>query len=160
LLVSIRAPTWGATIYKAHSNPTNLFQSMLPRGERQSRTAFRCSAGHQGQSRRDWRPAAAAEDASSIKLSLQAWRALQTEADRLGTSAGRLARLIVETVARDNLVSAVIDTPGASAQEGNSRRAGSSSSGSTTTTAIVSGHVRAVSGHVRAAPGRNTFRPR
>jgi hypothetical protein len=46
-----------------------------------------------------------------IKLSLQAWCALQTEADRLGTSAGRLARLIIETVARDRLFSAVIDAP-------------------------------------------------
>ena len=46
-----------------------------------------------------------------IKLSVQAWRALQTEADRLGTSAGRLARLVVETVARDRLFSAVIDAP-------------------------------------------------
>jgi hypothetical protein len=44
-----------------------------------------------------------------IKLSLQAWRALQTEADRLGTSAGRLARLVIETVARDRLFSAAID---------------------------------------------------
>jgi hypothetical protein len=46
-----------------------------------------------------------------IKLSVQAWRALQTEADRLGTSAGRLARLVIETVARDRLFSAVIDVP-------------------------------------------------
>ena len=46
-----------------------------------------------------------------IKLSFRAWRALQTEADRLGTSAGRLARLVVETVARDRLFSAVIDAP-------------------------------------------------
>ena len=46
-----------------------------------------------------------------IKLSVQAWRALQTEADRLGTSAGRLARLVIETVARDRLFSAVIDAP-------------------------------------------------
>ena len=46
-----------------------------------------------------------------IKLSLQAWRALQIEADRLGTSAGRLARLVIETVARDRLFSAVIDAP-------------------------------------------------
>jgi hypothetical protein len=46
-----------------------------------------------------------------IKLSLQAWRALQTEADRLGTSAGRPARLVVETVARNRLFSAVIDAP-------------------------------------------------
>jgi hypothetical protein len=46
-----------------------------------------------------------------IKLSLQAWRVLQTEADRLGTSAGRLARLVVEVVARDRLFSAVIDAP-------------------------------------------------
>ena len=50
-------------------------------------------------------------DHRRIKLSTQAWRALQTEADRLGTSAGRLARLVVETVARDKLVSAVIDAP-------------------------------------------------
>jgi len=33
-----------------------------------------------------------------IKLSTQAWRALQAEADRLGMSAGRLARLVIETV--------------------------------------------------------------
>jgi hypothetical protein len=46
-----------------------------------------------------------------IKLSLQAWRALQTEADRLGTSAGRLARLVIETVGRDGPFSAVIDAP-------------------------------------------------
>ena len=46
-----------------------------------------------------------------IKLSLPARRALQTEADRLGTSAGRLARLIVETVARDKLIGAVLDVP-------------------------------------------------
>jgi hypothetical protein len=50
-------------------------------------------------------------DHRRIKLSVQAWRALQTEADRLGTSAGRLARLVVETVARDRLFSAVIDAP-------------------------------------------------
>ena len=50
-------------------------------------------------------------DHRRIKLSVQAWRALQTEADRLGTSAGRLARLVIETVARDDLVSAVIDAP-------------------------------------------------
>jgi hypothetical protein len=46
-----------------------------------------------------------------IKLSLQAWHALQTEADRLGTSAAQLARLVVETVVRDRLFSAVIDAP-------------------------------------------------
>jgi len=34
-----------------------------------------------------------------------------TEADQLGTSAGRLARLVIETVARDRLFSAVIDAP-------------------------------------------------
>ena len=50
-------------------------------------------------------------DHRRIKLSVQAWRALQTEADRLGTSAARLARLVVETVARDRLFSAVIDAP-------------------------------------------------
>jgi hypothetical protein len=48
-------------------------------------------------------------DHRRIKLSVQAWRALQAEADRLGTSAGRLARLVIETVARDKLFGAVID---------------------------------------------------
>jgi hypothetical protein len=37
-----------------------------------------------------------------VKLSLQAWRALQTEADRLGTSAGRLARSIHFKLAETN----------------------------------------------------------
>jgi hypothetical protein len=46
-----------------------------------------------------------------IKLSVRAWRALQIEADRIGTSAGRLARLIVETVAKDCLFGAVLDVP-------------------------------------------------
>src|SRR6516162_2384634 len=75
-------------------------------------------------------------DHRRIKLSVQAWRALQTEADRLGTSAGRLARLVIETVARDRLFSAVIDAPVPQPKK-RARR-----SCSTATTAIVSERIR------------------
>jgi hypothetical protein len=50
-------------------------------------------------------------DHRRIKLSPAAWRALEVEADRLGTSPGRLARLCIEAAARDHLVTAIIDAP-------------------------------------------------
>jgi hypothetical protein len=46
-----------------------------------------------------------------IRLSVRTWQILQTEADRIGTSAGRLARLVIETVAKDRLFGAVLDVP-------------------------------------------------
>jgi hypothetical protein len=50
-------------------------------------------------------------DHRRIRLSTDAWGALEVEATRLGCSASRLARLCIEAVCRDGLFAAVIDAP-------------------------------------------------
>ncbi len=46
-----------------------------------------------------------------IKVPLETFQCLKAEALRLGTSPGRLARLLIETIVRDSLIHAVIDSP-------------------------------------------------
>ncbi len=61
-------------------------------------------------------------DCRRIKIPPDTWRGLQDEAARLGTSPGRLGRLLLVTIIRDRLVDAIVDAPPARVRATATRR--------------------------------------